>query len=343
MLSSCNYNVLFCKCTETNSVFMTHALPHKTKQFFVVLIKLSIVFGAFYFIYHKIVNNEQIRFMAFVGFVSKKGLFYPKTILFILFLTLINWFFEILKWQNLAASVKKISFKEALAQSLSALTASLFTPNRIGEYGAKPAYFEAPLRKQILLLTLLGNLSQMLATVLFGGIGLVFFVAQFDLGIAYQNLSGLLLVIGWFAFFIRYVVKQHKLKYKGMSLQRLILHIKTIPFKIHYTNIAFAMLRYAVFSFQFYFLLKVFGASVTYAEAIMTITSMYLLVSAIPSIFIFDVVVKGSVAVFLFSFLNVNELIVLSTIMSMWLLNFVLPSVLGSYYVLNFNWQTATE
>ena len=67
------------------------------------------------------------------------------------------------------------------------------------------------------------------------------------------------------------------------------------------------------------------------------ITSMYLLASIIPSIFIFDVVIKGSVAVYLFSIVGVNELTVLCIVTLMWLLNFVTPSVFGSYYVLNFN------
>ncbi|HLT54285.1 MAG TPA: hypothetical protein VKZ97_10350, partial [Flavobacteriaceae bacterium] len=55
------------------------------------------------------------------------------------------------------------------------------------------------------------------------------------------------------------------------------------------------------------------------------------------TLFIFDVVVKGSVAVYLFDFAGVNELVILSTTTLMWLLNFVLPSVFGSYFVLNFN------
>ena len=37
---------------------MIYSLPYKTKQFFFVLIKLSIVVGAFYFIYQKLANNE---------------------------------------------------------------------------------------------------------------------------------------------------------------------------------------------------------------------------------------------------------------------------------------------
>ena len=63
---------------------------------------------------------------------------------------------------------------------------------------------------------------------------------------------------------------------------------------------------------------------------------MYLLASVIPSIFIFDVLIKGSVAMYIFTIVGVNEFTILSIVLLMWILNFVLPSILGSYYVLTF-------
>lgn len=50
----------------------------------------------------------------------------------------------------------------------------------------------------------------------------------------------------------------------------------------------------------------------------------------------FDVVIKASVVVFLSGFVEVNELTILSIITIMWLINFIIPSVFGSYFVLNF-------
>jgi len=79
-----------------------------------------------------------------------------------------------------------------------------------------------------------------------------------------------------------------------------------------------------------------FGVDVDYTKAMAIITSMYFLASIVPSISIFDVVLKGSVALFLFGYADVNELTILTIITLMWLLNFVIPSVFGSYFVLNF-------
>ena len=316
---------------------MIGALPYKTKQFFFVLIKLSIVTGAFYFIYHKLTKNPDLNFNAFIHFLTKSRIFSLKYLIFLLFLTIFNWFFEILKWRYLVYSVKKISFKDALEQSLGALTASLFTPNRIGEYGAKAIYFLPVYRKRIVLLNLMGNMMQMSVTVFFGIIGLFVFVSQYAIEINYFKVASFAIVMLLIISFIGIGAKKASLTIKGISIEKIILFIKNLPLKTHIYSFSFSVFRYLIFSFQFYYLLLILGLDISYLDAMVVITSMYLLSSIIPSIFIFDVIIKGSIAVYLFSFVGVNEFIILSIVMVMWLFNFVLPSLFGSFYVLNFN------
>ncbi len=322
---------------------MHRTLSYKTKQFFFVLIKLSIVLGAFYFIYNKLTNNDQLDFSVFVDFLSKKNLFSSKHVLFVLFLTIFNWFFEILKWQNLVSFVKKITIKESTEQSLGALTASLFTPNRIGEYGAKAIYFAKQFRKRILLLNLLGNMAQMSVTVFLGIIGFSIFVNKYNVEISFAKLSRLLIIVAFIIAFSIFGLQQDRFKIKGFSIERIKEYIKKISLKIHILNIMYSLIRYFIFSFQFYFLMQIFNVHLPYLDAMVVITSMYLLASVIPSIVIFDVIIKGSVAVYLFSFVDVSELTILAIVTIMWILNFVLPSIFGSYYVLNFNWNYSDD
>jgi len=138
-------------------------------------------------------------------------------------------------------------------------------------------------------------------------------------------------------------ITQNKFKIKGFSIERIKSFIKEIPFQKKAFIFFYSVIRYAVFSFQFYFLLRLLGANIGYKEAMIGITSMYLLSSIIPTIFIFDVIVKGSVAVYVFGYLGINELAVLCVITLMWILNFVLPSVFGSFHVLNFNYYSSED
>ncbi|WP_303318350.1 lysylphosphatidylglycerol synthase domain-containing protein [Flavivirga abyssicola] len=316
---------------------MIFKLTYKIKQFFFGLIKLSIVIGAFYFIYQKLVNNPELDFRTFIGFLSKKDIFSLKNTLLLFFLTFFNWFFEIKKWQILVSSIKKISFKNAFEQSLGSLTASLFTPNRIGEYGAKAIYYISNYRKRILLINLLGNVLQMSITTVFGVIGLYFFVFKYQINISYNKFALFLLLGILIIPLIIFGVQKTKFTIKGFSLKKIKHFILQFPKKTLVFALFLSMLRYFVFSFQFYFILQLFGTEISYFDAMIVITSMYLLASIIPSIFIFDVIIKGSVAIYLFGLMGFNDITILSTITLMWLLNFVLPSLFGSYYVINFN------
>ncbi len=318
---------------------ISNTLPYKTKQFFFVLIKLSIVVAAFYFIFKKLTNNEALQFSVFVNFLIKKSLFSLKNITFLLFLSLFNWFFEILKWQTLVSSIKKITFKNALEQSLGALTASLFTPNRVGEYGAKTIYFGTPYRKRIVLINLLSNMLQMAVTTTLGAIGLCFLIIKYNIVINYYKLIGGTAVGLILVLLIGFGIKNSKLTIKSFSLEKVKEFIIFFPRNKLILGFLLSLIRYAIFSFQFYFLLQIFGVDISYLNAMIIITSMYVLSSIIPSIFIFDVVIKGSVALYVFSFIGVNELTILSVVTLMWLFNFVLPSIFGSYYVLNFSFQ----
>lgn len=318
---------------------MNYSLPYKTKQFFFALIKLSIVVGAFYFIYNKLNNNGNLKFNAFFTFLNENAFFSAKNLFFLLVLSLFNWFLEILKWKQLVSTIKKISFFEATKQTLGSLTASLFTPNRIGEYGAKAIYFVNSYRKKIMLLNLVGNTLQMVVTVVFGSIGLLLFTSIYSINIdVYRILRILTLGVVIIVFFIL-GVKQTKYTIKGFSLNKIFIFLKNLPVKVSFLVTVFSIFRYVLFSFQFYYLLLLFGVNMHYLDAMIIITTMYLLTSIIPTLFIFDVVVKGSVAIFLFSFTSISTLTILSVITTMWILNFVIPSVAGCYFVLTFNYK----
>ena len=315
---------------------MFYNVPYKTKQFFVVLIKLSIVVGAFYFIYSKIVENENLEFNEFITFLKENRVFSLKTITFLLILSCFNWFFEILKWQQLVKTIKRISFKSALEQSLGGLTASLITPNRVGDYGAKVVYYAKQFRTKIVLLNLLDHMAQMTITTIFGIVGIVLFVNRYQIDINYYKVARILAIILMVSMFALFGIKQKRFTIKGFSFTYIIQFIKSIPLKTHSLNLSLSLIRYLIFSFQFYYLLSVFGVDIDYFKAMVIITSMYFLASIVPSISIFDVVIKGSIAVFLFGYIDVNELTILSITTLMWLLNFVIPSIFGSYFVLNF-------
>jgi len=312
------------------------SIPHKAKQFLVFTIKVLIVTGAFYFIYQQLANNDQLDWQKFIVLFQKNQSI--GGILFILSFSFLNRFFEILKWQNLVSHLREISLSEATAQVLGALTAGIFTPNGLGEYAGKALFFEKSETKKIIFLNLICNGIQMILTIVFGFFGLMYFNANFNI-ITSKTVSvlfGLLVVV----FLIIFSLK--KIKIKGYSIEKLIHKINEIPKPIHKKNVLLGLSRYLVFSHQYYFLFLAFDVHLPYLILLSAITSIYFLASSLPTFQFLDFAVKGSVAVYFFGLLGVNEWIVVFISTLMWFLNVVLPVIIGSYYVLNFKMQKTT-
>ncbi|WP_035676558.1 lysylphosphatidylglycerol synthase domain-containing protein [Flavobacterium limnosediminis] len=309
------------------------SIPHKAKQFLVLLIKLLVVGGAFYFIYTQLANNDKLDWMKFRKLVLEKQSF--GNIFFILFLTFLNRFLEILKWQNLVKVINEIKLKEASKQVLGALTAGLFTPNGIGEYAGKALFFDKTQAKKIIFLNLICNGIQMILTIVFGIFGLLYFNVKFN--VITTKMVIVIFVISCFLFLVSLFLK--KVTIKGYSLEKLIHKINEIPKQIHQKNILLAIGRYLVFSHQYYFLFLIFDVEIPYFLLMATIASVYFLASSLPTVQFLDFAVKGSVAVYFFGLLGVNEWIVVFISTLMWFLNVVIPVVIGSYFVLNFKAQ----
>ena len=266
---------------------------YKTNQLFFILIKLSIVIASFAFIYFKIAGLEKITYTDFFNIISSKNILSIQNILVLLALTCLNWSLETLKWQTLVHPIKKIDFKAALTQSLGSLTASLFTPNRIGEYGAKALYFQPNLRKSILLINFLSNLLQLSITICLGSVGLSYLWLNFDqLALDYNNLLVYALFSVVILITLLVILNYSKYTIAGLSIPKLKQRISSYPKRLLTKGLIYSFCRYLIFSFQFYFLLQLFQVSINYFDAMSAIMSMYLIVSVLPSIFIFDVIIN---------------------------------------------------
>jgi len=306
----------------------------KYRSIIIILVKLLVVGAAFYFISQKILQAKTNDPYGFMQLLDKSFFIHPIIIFSVLGFTLANWFFEILKWKSLVSSVKNISFFEAYKQSTSSLTASLLTPNRIGEYGAKAIYYAGYQRKKVMFLNLIGNLSQMFMTLIFGITGFVVLYKHlhFTVNLQYLNVNWMVVII----LFTGLLIYRFKDYFWNTIVLKLFEYFKTIPSKDQKNSLKYSLIRYLIFSHQFYFLLMVFGVEMDYFTAMGAIFSMYFIASIIPSFVAFDFIVKGSIAISVFGLFGIPEMIVLGITTLMWLLNFALPAVIGSYYVFTF-------
>ncbi|WP_090756043.1 lysylphosphatidylglycerol synthase domain-containing protein [Nonlabens sp. Hel1_33_55] len=223
--------------------------------------------------------------------------------------SLSSWMVESTKWQVLVKEIERISFSRSLYQNFTSQAASFLTPLRAGEFALKASYFEKQHRKNILKAVAFGNASQMIITTIFGLLG-------------WWYLSGepfWMLICGSMILLIAAVLAPFFLK-------RLILNFPV------FRTLLFSAGRYILFSSSWVLLLS-FSSIASSMLVLAMITTMYLAVSIIPSIQIFDLAIKWSVASFFTTSLDIPMETMTAIVAVIWLNNTVLPVVLGSLLI----------
>jgi len=296
--------------------------------------KIGFVFLALSFIYYKIIHlSDATIFRSNVFTIYHLS----EWLALACFLTILNWSLEIVKWKLLIINIKKISFKEAFKQCLASLTISLITPNRIGEYPAKAIFYKSKNRRKIIVLNAIGNLTQLGTTLFFGVIGLLFVLFYFRdkfSGLFVKSKTIYLVIFSVLLFgLLLFLIKKYGRNYLEKSIQFVREIPKTVLIKIQ----GLSILRYLIFSHQYVLLLWIFGAHIDYLMAMPLVFLMYFISSVLPSFAMVDWAIKGGVGILLFSFINIDKEIVLTVAAIMWILNFAIPAIIGSYFVLKFN------
>lgn len=292
-------------------------LSDKSKKIIYLTGKLFIIGTAIFLINEQFANYPEsithILLNSITNFNSNL-----KLVLLIFLLTIINWTLEIVKWQKTVLTLNEISFKTALHQSLKSFVLATITPFKIGEIGLK-AYYYKNNRKNIALLSTYTNMLQFSVTVLFGLLGsfILYFTNHIDLV--------KLIILSFFAIIILFI------KYHFNKL------VKTKKLNLHSFKIfSLAFIRYLIFSTQYFIILTYLEPELFNLLTLILIYITYYISSIIPLISLFDVLIKGSVSIFVFKEIGfkVNDSL-LSASFIMWTLNFILPSIIGFYLMIH--------
>src|ERR1051326_8246915 len=107
----------------------------------------------------------------------------------VIFLMIINWSIEALKWKISIQKVQPISFSRSFKAILSGVSFSVSTPNRIGEYLGRILYMEEGNRLRVISLTIVSSMSQLIITLFVGTIGLIVFKKRIEEGIVIKGIN----------------------------------------------------------------------------------------------------------------------------------------------------------
>lgn len=304
---------------------------------------------AVWFIYRQLfVSGDYQSFISYVNLHKASASFYLP-VMVALMLMPFNWGFEAIKWQRLIAGVEKVNFPQALLSVFTGIAMSLFTPNRIGDFLGRIFTLKKARPLDAALLTITGSIAQLMVTLIVGMIALVFYFPHHIEPHLFESDWLYAAVIA----FIVLVISAMVLFYlkAPFLINRLNSMIKPEWYRIHrYLEViqgirqfdlvvvlVISLSRYLVFSTQFYLFLMAFGIDLPYLKALELIALIYFVMTAIPTIALIDLGIRGSVAIYFIGQVfpdiqGVNTGIMLAS-MAVWLVNLALPALFGLLFI----------
>lgn len=253
----------------------------------------------------------------------------------------VNWALETVKWKYLLKKFHNISFFRSFQAIMTGVSVSFFTPNRVGEFGGRILYLPPKKRIQGVTASIVGSISQLAVTIIFGLIGLITFTIINPGILLVPNVvlipaSFSLLVISLFVYFRSSKVFQWFEKRKlPKNLIRFFHSCASYSTKELGYALMWSSVRFVVFCSQ---MALVMYAVVEFTSAPSVLEMMYLVplyffaITLIPTIGVSEVGTRGLIlAQIMYDKASEPDLILAGTLV--WLINVILPALIGTFTV----------
>ncbi len=259
-----------------------------------------------------------------------------------------NWGIESRKWQLLIRQLQPFSLAQAFRSVLAGCSITLFTPNRIGEYGGRILFVNGENRLKAISLNIAASMSQLFITLIMGCAGLCIlrFRSQKENGASlilpeiWSNavlFISLMITLGLLFLYLRigFWVRLFERIPGSTKLMKHVAVLEDLDRNRLYQLLFLSLIRYGVFVFQYLLLLHVMGVELDAWTGFWTITVFYLLVTAAPSMGLIELPVRITALWTLLQHQTANELGVSGAALAIWIINLAVPALAGSMMILS--------
>lgn len=261
----------------------------------------------------------------------------------VILLMVVNWSVEAVKWKISVKPVQQVSFIKAFRAVLSGLSFSVSTPNRVGEYFGRVLYMNEGNRLKTIAITIVGSISQLIITLLMGCIGLTILRPAIESNqlispiwmkvILYgvlAVLSGLIL----FYFRLSWLIKWVDRLPGSSRFAYLVRALEDFGSGLLFKLLLLSAFRFVIFIVQYYLLFHLFAVDVSWAQTFWAVSVSFLVMAVIPTIAIIELVQRGKVMTTIMALYTANNLGVGFATAGIWLINLILPAIIGSLFIL---------
>ena len=265
----------------------------------------------------------------------------------VIFLMIINWSIEALKWKISIQNVQPISFSRSFRAILSGVSFSVSTPNRIGEYLGRILYIEEGNRLRVISLTIVSSISQLIITLFAGSVGLFFIRKNIETGNTMQGLDSfwlqvlqygviiVLLILTGIYFRLSLLINLVDKLRNNNRYSWLVSSLKDIDATLLLKLLSLSAIRYVVFVVQYFLLFRLFEVNAGWWECFWAVSVIFLVLAIIPTFAIAELGLRGNVSLKLIGLFSTNSLGISLTTATIWIINLVLPAIAGSLLILS--------
>jgi Lysylphosphatidylglycerol synthase TM region len=263
-------------------------------------------------------------------------------------LMLVNWGLEAHKWQLMIQRLQPMSWYKAFKATLTGTTLAFFTPNRMGEYFGRVLYIQEGKRVKAISLTIVGSMAQLLVTLVIGAAGIRVIrdtllaaeqggasgILWIDTVFYITLLGAFVLTLFYFrlAWLVRWIRKIPRIEKVTGAIEVL----GEFPNGLLLRILALSVLRYGVFIVQYYLLFAVFKVELTEWQVFWSVSVVFLVMAIVPTIALLtELGVRWKTSLQIIQLFSNNFVGILATSLAIWLINLVVPALMGSLLILN--------
>lgn len=314
------------------------------------LVKLGLAVGLCWLLYHQV--TQQLDQLSPGKYWSTFDWANRYWISWVLLLVPLNWGLEATKWRLLLFPLYPISRSEALKGVLAGVSLSLFTPARVGDYAGRVLAVPHAYRWSAFLATAMGNYAQLLVLIGLGVLGAGYLVRAEGLmgnvGIYWWGLAASTVMLLSTVLFFKVNTAARRVdgwlsmlplsSYPLLRKLRLGIKKKLRLFRCFETEtlrgaLAVALLRYVVYSLQYFCLLRFFGVPLPFDLAISGIAAVFLLQSGLPLPAAMGPLVRSGAAIWVWAAYTNDVLGILAASFGLFIINLAIPALLGMVYL----------
>lgn len=314
----------------------------KIPKFTFRLIKLVVFCLLAYSIYKQFFSNEKLSYYWYEFEIE----YTPERLICLvtaLLLMPVNLNLEAYKWRRLIRHLETFTQFNAFKAICSGITLSMFTPNRIGEFGGRVLLLRKASKIQGAGISLVGSLSQLVASFSIGLIGMsIYLLLQPIDSTVLFIFAGLffLIPISIYAYFNISFLLNFLSKFKRLSKFKH--HLQPIS-EIHRLTLHEALylsaFRHFIFTIQYILIFWFFGVGmdVSFIEMFILVLSIFFVQTVTPSIALVELGIRGSIALFFMDMMSRTPLSILIASLCLWTINLMIPSLLGMWIIFRLN------